>query len=166
MGKLFIMCGWPASGKSTFINKYVAEKTNAVVISRDKIRFSLLKEGDEYFKYEPIVEEMFYMGISKALALGFDVFADQSSISVAARRKLINRVSGYTEINAIWVYAPIEDCIARDVAREGRARVGETVIRNMAEKFVEPSFQEKFSNIYKYSTNENLLFITRKDDNN
>ena len=104
------------------------------------------------------------MGISKALALGFDVFADQSSISVAARRKLINRVSGYTEINAIWVYAPIEDCIERDATREGRAKVGEAVIRNMAEKFVEPSFQEKFSNIYKYITNENLIFITRKDD--
>ena len=158
------MCGWPASGKSTFINKYVADKTNAVVISRDKIRFSLLKESDEYFKYEPIVEEMFYMGISKAF--GFDVFADQSSISVAARRKLINRVSGYTEINVIWVYTPIEDCIVRDATREGRAKVGESVIRNMAKKFVEPSFQEKFSNIYKYSTNENLLFITRKDDNN
>ena len=58
MRELFIICGVPGSGKSTFLRNYVKEPSS-VVISRDAIRFSLLKEDSDYFEYEPIVEQMF-----------------------------------------------------------------------------------------------------------
>lgn len=54
MRELFIICGVPGSGKSTFLRNYVKE-SSSVVISRDAIRFSLLKEDSDYFEYEPIV---------------------------------------------------------------------------------------------------------------
>lgn len=155
MRKLFIMCGIPGSGKSTFLNRIT--KPTSLVISRDKIRFSLLKDGEEYFSHEPVVEQMFYNGISKALQLNYDVFADQSSISIAARKKLISRVTSYSEINVIWVDTSIEECINRDLNRTGRAHVGAKVIENMAKNFVAPTYAEGFANIYKFDGKDFIL---------
>lgn len=162
MANLFLICGIPGSGKSTFLSQYV-KKPTSIVISRDKIRFSLLKEGEDYFLHEPIVEQMFYSGISKALQLGYDVFADQSSISVSARKKLLNKVFGYSEVNIIWIDTPKSICIERDSHREGRAKVGPQVINNMFSHFSPPTFQEKFNHIYKY-TNNKLIELKKEDD--
>lgn len=162
MATLFLVCGIPGSGKSTFLSQFV-KKSSSLIISRDKIRFSLLKDGEDYFAHEPIVEQMFYTGISKALELGYDVFADQSSISPSARRKIKNRVHGFSEINIIWIDTPIEVCIERDSKREGRARVGEKVIKNMLANFTPPTFEEGFANIYKYK-DETLIKIKKGDD--
>lgn len=164
MGKLYLISGIPGSGKSTFLKKYATGKPSALIISRDKIRFSLLQDEDPYFKYESIVENMFYTGITNALKLGYDVFADQSSISPQARKKLINRVAGYTEINIVYVDTPIEECIRRDSKREGRAHVGEAVIRDMAKKFTKPNFNEGFNKIYQYNTMLNQLSILKKEN--
>lgn len=162
MGKLYIMCGIPGSGKSSMIttNEKLREINDKLIISRDKIRFSLLQPEEHYFKHEPVVEEMFYRGITKALQLGYNVFADQSSINPKSRKKLINRVAGYTEITAIWVDTPMEVCIKRDAKRQGRAHVGETVIKNMFKDFVPPTLSEGFNHIYRIdnSLDNSLLF--------
>ena len=50
------MMGIPGSGKSTFVRKRRDIFDNPIVISRDKIRFSLLEEGDEYFSKEEILK--------------------------------------------------------------------------------------------------------------
>lgn len=39
--KLYIMCGCPGSGKTTYAKKYLIND-NTVYVSRDDIRFSLL----------------------------------------------------------------------------------------------------------------------------
>ena len=49
--QLFIMIGAPGSGKSTWVKKQLRNDIDAYV-SRDEIRFSMLQEGDAYFKYE------------------------------------------------------------------------------------------------------------------
>ena len=53
MKKLYVMCGGPGSGKSTWIKKNLPTfKGYTKVVSRDEIRFSLVKEGEEYFSKE------------------------------------------------------------------------------------------------------------------
>ena len=56
---LWIMCGPPASGKSTFANFYFTKdpywsKKSWIIVSRDKIRFSFLKKNSStnYFEHE------------------------------------------------------------------------------------------------------------------
>ena len=48
MKRIYILMGTPAAGKSTFLKKI----KNGLIVSRDAIRFSLLKEGEDYFAHE------------------------------------------------------------------------------------------------------------------
>ena len=62
---LYIMCGISGSGKSTFVKNNLKE--NEVWISRDKIRFSLVKENEKYFSKENLVYKTFVEEIQKCL---------------------------------------------------------------------------------------------------
>ena len=48
--QLIIMCGAPGSGKSTYIEKhFISFPGYTKVVSRDQIRFSILKDDEDYF---------------------------------------------------------------------------------------------------------------------
>ena len=67
MANLYLMCGVPGAGKSTFIKKRT-RLDHAVVVSRDAIRFSIVKPDEEYFSHEDEVVKIFWEQINKALA--------------------------------------------------------------------------------------------------
>ena len=71
-GILYISCGVPGSGKSTFLNKTKGEEE--VVISRDEIRFSLLKEGEAYFAHEEEVFRIFCNTIAENINKSRGIF--------------------------------------------------------------------------------------------
>ena len=49
---LWLMCGAPGSGKSWFAKNILKTDDTWQYISRDEIRFSLIKEGEDYFGKE------------------------------------------------------------------------------------------------------------------
>ena len=50
---LWMMCGIPGAGKSTWISNNKNFFSGSInVVSRDKIRFALLDEGEDYFSRE------------------------------------------------------------------------------------------------------------------
>ena len=51
MSKMYMVIGAPGCGKSTYIQNHLKE--NEIVISRDKIRFSMLNDNDEYLMLIP-----------------------------------------------------------------------------------------------------------------
>ena len=51
MKKVWLMCGIPASGKSTWAREH-QEMFGGVIVSRDEIRFSIVKDDEEYFSHE------------------------------------------------------------------------------------------------------------------
>ena len=153
MEKLFIMCGIPGSGKSTYLKNI--PRFGTVVISRDDIRLSLLKKDDDYFLYEPIVQTMFYEGIKKSLQLKLNVYADQTSITPTARKLLMYQIHTPCEFNAIWLDTPLEECLKRNGRRCGRKLVPENAIINMSKNFIPPSYKEGFANIYRIYNNGN-----------
>ena len=66
--KIFLMCGIPGSGKSFWIQNQISNnQTQCCVISRDKIRFSLLKDGEDYFKRENAVFAQFVKEINNSI---------------------------------------------------------------------------------------------------
>lgn len=85
MANLYLMCGIPGSGKSTFLKNKI-RNNNSVIISRDAIRFSIVKPNEEYFSHEDEVLEIFWNQINEALAANKTVYVDQTSLTPRARK--------------------------------------------------------------------------------
>lgn len=159
--RIFLLCGIPGSGKSF----WAEEQANALgdqcrVISRDKIRFSLLKDGEDYFKRENAVFAQFVKEINDCISVGIPyIFIDATHLNKASRAKILNRlrIPAGTEL-AVEVFATsLPTCLRRNAQRTGRARVPDNVIKNMADSFEYPwpgEFEKYgFSRIKTYSHN-------------
>lgn len=128
---LYLMCGIPASGKSTYARK-LAEKTGAVYVSRDEVRFSLLKDGEDYFSHEDEVLNIFYSRINEALVTNGSCIADATHLSRKARFQTLNQIKCKdVKVVLIIMNTPLLVCLERNAKRTGRARVPETAIGNM-----------------------------------
>lgn len=157
MADLYLMCGVPGAGKSTFLKNHIKEN-NTKVISRDKIRFSIVKPNEEYFSHEGEVLEIFWKQINEALAAGKDTFVDQTSLTPGARKWLLQHVEGYKHANLIWIDENLETCLKRNEMRRGtRAYVPRDVIRRMYNQFIEPSLDEGFYRIFYYNSKEDEI---------
>ena len=148
--RLFLMMGCPGSGKSTFIEKNMSMFNSPKIISRDKIRFSLLKEGDDYFSKENEVFKRFIKDINNSLNRGYgDTIVDATHISQGSRRKLLNAVqSNYDEVIVIWVKVPLSIALERNKGRDGLSLVPEDSIRNMHHNLTKPCKEEGIDKLW------------------
>lgn len=145
MPRLFIMCGLPASGKSTFAQQFIRDN-DIRYVSRDEIRFSMVKENEKYFSREKEVFRKFAGTIAQTLVDGFDVIADATHLNRISRDKLIRAIDQYTTeytITYIVLETSLETCMERNALREGRARVPDSVMKSMAENWEDITNSEK-----------------------
>lgn len=145
MPKLYILCGPSGCGKSTWRNAFIAEHEDVRYVSRDEIRFSMLKDDEDYFAHEKEVFRQFVGYIRQTLVDGFDVIADATHLNSFSRKKLTNAIDESTkdyEIKYVVFYTAMHDCIKRDASREGRAHVGSDIIQNMFRNFRAPTMEE------------------------
>ena len=144
MPTLYILCGPSGSGKSTWARKFMKEN-NVKYVSRDEIRFSMLKEGEDYFSHEKEVFKQFVESLAQALIEGYDVIADATHISEFSRCKLtqaIDRYTHYYQIIAVVFNTDVETCVKQNKMRTGWADVPENIIRNMCRDFRAPTLEE------------------------
>ena len=143
MHKLGIMCGVPGSGKSTWLK----DKKDALVISRDTIRFQLVKENEEYFSKEKQVFKTFINTIQDALdsnTTPYEIYVDATHITKISRDKLLNALN-LNNVDQIVVYVKyplVSEAIRRNANRTGRERVPEKVIQQMYKNFERPEYDE------------------------
>ena len=119
-GMLYVSCGVPGSGKSTFLNKIKGHEE--VIVSRDEIRFSLLKEGEDYFAHEQEVFRLFCNRIAENINAGKNVYADATHLTRASRQKLIQSVKRRctpSKIVGIFFKIPLKVCLERNEFRNG-----------------------------------------------
>ena len=140
---LYLMVGIPGSGKSTWIANQVdvLEPWQYKVISRDEIRFAILKPDEDYFSRENAVFAQFIKSINDALAAGVQyIFIDATHISKASRAKILSRlrVPAGTELVVEVFCTSLPACLRRNAQRTGRARVPDGAIKNMANSFEYP----------------------------
>lgn len=140
---LWLMVGCAASGKSTWLTKNAC--SDGVIVSRDAIRFSLLNPGDDYFSKENEVFEKYVNSIQNAFNHTDNVYADATHLTEASRNKLLNRLD-LTNVNikAVMFLTSLDECLARNSKRGGRAQVPESVIKRMFFSTTDPTFDKKY----------------------
>ena len=143
---LYILCGVPGAGKSTW-GRAKALANNGTYISRDEVRFSLLKEGEEYFSHEEEAWEIFINKIQKAIDEGVEnIIADATHNTERARNQLLDALTlGNINLIAVDFNLPLEVCLAQNAQREGRARVPEDVITKMWNAHTAPTSKSKYN---------------------
>ena len=148
--KLYLMMGCPGSGKSTYLKERFSQPP--VVVSRDAIRFSMVKEDEEYFSKEKEVFTEYIEQIRTAIKFNAEVFADATHLNEISRAKVLRALGSdlrNVEVNVIWVRVPVEVAITQNELRMGtRAYVPKSVIRRMYSQATMPSKEEGFEHIY------------------
>ena len=143
--KLYIMSGCPGSGKSTFAKNFLMNE-NTLYVSRDEIRFSMVKEGEEYFSKENQVFNEFVRRINEGLSRGYNVIADATHLTEKSRSKLFFRLYANlsnVEVVAVILDIPYEICIERNEKRSNtRAYVPYRELIKMYKRFNCPDFKE------------------------
>lgn len=160
--QLWIMIGVPGSGKDYWIDKHVNSFNGSVkVISRDKIRFDILREGEDYFSHEKEVFRKYAEEICNSLIKYDIVIANATHLNEKSRSKLFRAISKavyYTEaeINAMMIKTPLRSCIEHNSLRAGRAYVPEDQIKRMHSSLTTPNLDEGFDNIYIYTVEKGI----------
>ena len=160
--KIHLLCGIPASGKSTWARKYVEvannKNINATIVSRDEIRKKLVGEdanADLYFSREKEVFSQFIESINASIAdpTTDEIIIDATHLNKISRDKVLNQINGNKDIELIIECFPIDRNIAmlRNNERTGFAKVPPHAIYNMSLVWAEPTLNdfENFVNIYK-----------------
>lgn len=147
---LYILCGVPGCGKTTWVREKMKENINPIepkwaYVSRDEVRFSIIKEEDDYFAKEKQVFNEYVNRICNSLKDTYVVntIADATHLNEISRNKLLNaihRAMPNLDFDVVMVYfdVPVEVCKFRNAKRSGRARVPDNVIEKMYASFEFP----------------------------
>lgn len=142
---LYLMCGVPGCGKSTWIKNHISEYPNSIHISRDTVRFNMVGENEDYFSKEKEVFNKFIELINEAFESYDNIFVDATHVNSGSRNKVLDSLN-LENVNIIPINfdIPLVACIERNKNRSGRERVPEDAIRRMYQRFRPATFNEKY----------------------
>ena len=147
---VYLLSGPPASGKSTWVRSQLTKGSEW--ISRDNVRFSIVKEDEEYFSHEDEVFDTFIAYINKALRNPYihTIYIDATHLNKRARHKVLSRIRkrNISELNCVCFCVPPSVCQERNAKRGGRARVPAAAIENMFKSYTYPGIDEGFAHVY------------------
>lgn len=144
MTTLYITRGLPASGKTTKARAWVAvDPVRRARVNRDDVRAQLhdsafVKQSDDTAGTERTVQAVRDAQIMALLKRGVDVVSDDTNLPTRTARDL-RRLALLTGADfEVWdlTDVPYEECLRRNAAREGRARVPDDRMLDMYQRFV------------------------------
>lgn len=135
MLKVLFLRGLPASGKSTFAKKLVADEPERWVrVNKDSLR-TMLHDGKWSKGREKLVQQMHRTMAEDALKSGLSVIVDDTNLSQkheATYRQMAEKFGAEFEVKSFDT--SVEDCIERDTKRPDS--VGKDVILGMFYQFM------------------------------
>ena len=142
-----IFCGIQASGKSTFF-------TERFFATHVRISLDLLRTRHR--------EKLFF---TLCLESGQRFVVDNTNPTRAERQAYINaarqkkfQVAGY------YFSSRIEDALARNMLRQGKARIPEVAIMATVKKLERPSYAEGFDRLFHVGIRENAFIVSEWND--
>ena len=141
---LYLLCGCPGSGKSTYVEKHLTP--NCAWCSRDLVRFSLLEDSDEYFAKEDLVFKTWINKIKEEINNKETsvIYVDATHLTPKARFKTLNSLPlENIDVIPISFELPLKVCLERNAKRQGQAFVPENTVINMFQSYKAPTVNEK-----------------------
>ena len=144
------MCGPPGCGKSTWVREHMA--LNDVWISRDAVRFSIVREDEDYFSHEEEVFNTFIDFINQEVEDPEieHIYIDATHVNYKSRHKVLSRVhmNNVIEVNLVYFSVPLAACLERNGKRSGRERVPDAAVANLYDAMAYPTENEIYNHIY------------------
>lgn len=147
--KIIMMCGIPASRKSTHA-KYISHHENAIILSSDDIRVELYGDVNHQESNGELFQEL-YRRAKLNLTAGQNVIIDATNISQKKRINFINDFKQYQR-EVIYISANFATCVLADTHRE--KSVGYNVLDRMYRQLQIPVKEEGWDKV-SYYFNEN-----------
>lgn len=148
----WMLCGVPASGKSTWISNQNFNLKNTVVISTDDIierrAKSVGKTYSDVFKKESksAASEM-DQNLKKALISNKNIVWDQTNTTIKIRAKKLSKIPDeYTKIGVFFQVPPIEELTRRLNNRPGKI-IPYNIVMGMIKQLEKPTEKEGFDEI-------------------
>lgn len=138
--KVWILSGVPGSGKTTWARKQI-QNYGGVHCSRDEVRFSLLKDNEDYFAHEDEVWDLWIKSIIDAINNPevTDIYVDATHLNEKSREKVLKLlpIDKEKEVVTVIFNISLEKCLENNEKRknQGRAYVPRDVIIKMYSSF-------------------------------
>jgi len=151
MPKCYQLVGVPASGKSTWISNQDWAFTCAHISTDKWVDIYAREVGRTYSEvfsdFMPTAVDLMAKEVVLYRGMNKDIIWDQTSTTVASRRKKFNMLPDYEHIAVVFKTPSDEELMKRLSGRPGK-EIPWKVIANMIENFEMPTLEEGFSEIW------------------
>ena len=150
MSKCILLCGLPASGKSTYADKHFPMgnimSTDIVI---ENIARSYGMTYDAAFKnLISFAENVMWKHIDWSIEVGNDIIIDRTNLSAKSRKKFIDKLKpyGYTFEAIVFPTPEKEEWERRLNSREGKT-IPQNVLDSMVQNYEQPTIAEGFTKV-------------------
>jgi hypothetical protein len=151
MPKCYQLVGVPASGKSTWVSAQEWSSDCAYISTDlyvDLYARSVGKTYSEVFAdYMPTAIELMMKDVRAAEKEGRDIIWDQTSTTLASRRRKFNSLPAYEHIAVVFKTPEHKELMRRLMSRPGK-EIPDHVIASMIASWSEPTEEEGFKEIW------------------
>jgi predicted kinase len=151
MPKCYQLIGVPGSGKSTWVKNQIWALGLSVVSTDNFVEAYANQQGRTYsevFKdYMPTAIDLMIQQVAFAQQHGHTVIWDQTSTTVASRRKKFRMLPDYQHIAVVFKTPGPEELSRRLASRPGKI-IPEEIVQDMIDRFEMPTLAEGFQEIW------------------
>lgn len=151
MNKCYQLVGVPGAGKSTWIANQDWMKDMPVVSTDRFVEAHAEKEGKTYSEvfdeYMPIAVKLMANQAAICQANKLDLIWDQTSTTLASRRRKFNALPDYEHIAIVFPTPEMDELERRLASRPGK-NIPKHVMNNMIKHFEMPTLEEGFTEIW------------------
>ena len=151
MPTVYVLVGVPGSGKSTWIKNQDWALGLSVVSTDNFVEQEATRQGKTYnevFKdYMPVAVRLMANQVEVCKANGHDIIWDQTSTTVASRKKKFNMLPDYHTVAVVFKTLEPEELERRLDSRPGKS-IPWNVMQGMISGFKMPTLEEGFDEVW------------------
>lgn len=145
MNKLYLLVGYPGSGKSTILKNLIKKDTD-LILSSDDLREELFGFRDQTRNRELFIE--LYKRAEDHKDIG-DVYIDSTALTRKDRLRAVERLKKYFDLNVICVLRPVDELIVtNEMRKQTKEFIPDDIFKAILGRFQMPTYDEGFDKIY------------------